>query len=77
MATALARGASAGLRHTRKSTVSESRIAIRMPGTMPAMKSAPIDVSVMTPYRMSGIEGGMRMPSVPPAAVAPSASRGL
>jgi hypothetical protein len=32
-------------------------------------------VFVTTPYRIIGIDGGMMMPSVPPAITAPSAKR--
>jgi hypothetical protein len=39
----------AGLRQTRSTTVSDSITAMMSPGTMPAMKSAPIEVSVITP----------------------------
>ena len=43
------------------------------PGMIPAMKSRPIDVSDAMPYRIIVMLGGMRMPSVPPAAIAPVA----
>ena len=45
--------------------------AISSPGTMPAMNRPPIEVSVVTPYSTIGPEGGIRMPSVPPAATRP------
>src|SRR5688572_6974395 len=47
-----------------------------MPGTTPARNRRPIEVSVAMPYRIIVIEGGMRMPSVPPAQIAPVASEG-
>ena len=42
---------------------------------MPAMNSSVIEVSVTSPYRISGIDGGMMMPSVPPAMIAPNEKR--
>ncbi len=44
------------------------------PGMTPAMNSRPIDVSVAMPYRMNVTDGGMRMPSVPPAQIEPVAT---
>ena len=44
---------------------------------MPAMNSSVIEVSVTSPYRISGIDGGMMMPSVPPAITTPSANLSL
>ena len=44
------------------------------PGMTPAMNSRPIDVSVAMPYRMKVTDGGMRMPSVPPAQIEPVAT---
>src|SRR5438552_3328532 len=41
------------------------------PGTTPAMNSAPIDVSETTPNRTIGPDGGIRIPSVPPAPTTP------
>ena len=67
-------GASSGRNRTLRITVPENSTAIMMPGRMPAMNRSPIEVSVMTPYRIIGTLGGMRIPSVPPAAVVPSAS---
>ncbi len=40
---------------------------------MPAMNSRPIEVSEAMPYRIIVMLGGIRMPSVPPAAIAPVA----
>ena len=42
------------------------------PGTTPDMNSWPMDSPVMAPYRIMGIDGGIRIPNVPPAATAPS-----
>jgi hypothetical protein len=42
-----------------------------IPGTTPARNRAPMDCSVAMPYRISVTLGGMRMPSVPPATIAP------
>ena len=39
-----------------------------------AMNSAMMEFSVSTPYRMRITDGGMMMPSVPPAAMTPLAS---
>ena len=44
------------------------------PGTMPAINRRPIEVSVAIPYRMNVTEGGIRMPSVPPAQIEPVAT---
>ncbi len=44
------------------------------PGSTPARNSRPIEVSVAMPYRMNVIDGGMRMPSVPPAQIEPVAT---
>ena len=46
----------------------------RMPGTTPARNSRPIEVSVAIPYRIIVIDGGIRMPSVPPAHTEPAAN---
>jgi hypothetical protein len=43
------------------------------PGMMPAMNSRPIEVSLAMPYRIMVMLGGIRMPRVPPAAMAPVA----
>ena len=40
---------------------------------MPARNSAGIKVSVIKPKRMSGIDGGIRMPIEPDVAKAPTA----
>ncbi len=42
------------------------------PGPMPARNKAITDSSVMKPNTIIGIDGGIRMPSVPPAASRPS-----
>ncbi len=44
------------------------------PGITPARKSRPIEVSVAMPYRMKVIDGGMRIPKVPPAQIDPVAT---
>ena len=44
-----------------------------IPGIRPAMNRRPIEVSVAMPYTIIVIDGGIRMPSVPPAAIAPVA----
>src|SRR5262249_46978841 len=43
-----------------------------MPGTMPAMNSAPIEVLVETPYNTRMIEGGTRIPSAPEVEITPT-----
>ena len=42
------------------------------PGRMPAMKSDATSVSVRIAYRMNITDGGIMMPSVPPAATTPA-----
>src|SRR6516164_8952130 len=44
------------------------------PGITPARNSRPIEVSVAMPYRKEVIDGGIRMPSVPPAQIDPVAT---
>ena len=44
------------------------------PGSTPARNSRPIEVSVAMPYRMKVIDGGIRIPSVPPAQIDPVAT---
>jgi hypothetical protein len=59
------------LQTARKPTASSS------PGRMPAKNSAPIDAFDTSEYRISGIDGGMRMSIVYAAAiVAPQNARG-
>ena len=41
------------------------------PGPIPAKKSAMTDCSVTNPYTIIGIDGGIRIPKVPPAARRP------
>ncbi len=41
------------------------------PGPIPPRNSRVIEVSVMIPNRIIGIDGGMMMPSVPPAQMMP------
>lgn len=45
------------------------------PGMMPAMNSLPIELLVSEPYTIMFTLGGIRMPSVPPAARLPSEAR--
>ena len=44
-------------------------MAISRPGTMPAMNRRAINSSTSAPYRTMMMLGGIRMPSVPPAAI--------
>src|SRR6056300_2064688 len=44
------------------------------PGKTPAKNSRPMDVSVAIPYTIIVIDGGMRIPRVPPAAIEPAAT---
>src|SRR6187431_3271293 len=46
-----------------------------MPGTMPAMNSAPTEVLVDTEYITITIEGGIRMPSAPEVVMTPAPKR--
>jgi hypothetical protein len=46
-----------------------------MPGRTPAMNRSPIDSSVAIPYTISGIDGGIRMPSEPDVAIRPVENR--
>ncbi len=48
-------------------------VSIR-PGMTPARNSRPMEVSVAMPYTIIVTEGGMRMPSVPPAQMEPVAT---
>ena len=41
------------------------------PGTIPEIKSLPIDSSVIDAYNNIGIEGGINIPKVPEAAINP------
>jgi hypothetical protein len=54
--------------HKQKSNVT------MMPGTTPPRNRRPIDVSVAMPYRIKVTLGGISIPSVPPATIAPVAS---
>ncbi len=47
-----------------------------MPGTTPAMNSAPTDELVETEYSTITIDGGMRMPSAPEVVMTPAPKRG-
>ena len=49
--------------------------ASMIPGTMPAMNNAPIEVLVETPYSTRMIEGGTRMPSAPDVEITPTPNR--
>src|SRR5690554_4065011 len=46
--------------------------AIIRPGIIPARNRSTMDSSVITPYTIIGIDGGISMPSVPPAAIKPN-----
>ena len=50
--------------------------AISRPGRTPAMNSRAIDSSTSAPYSTMMMLGGIRMPSVPPAASEPNTVRG-
>ena len=67
------RGALAGRRATTMRTVSTKRRVSRIPGSTPATNRRPMLSSVRIAYTTNPIEGGIRMPSVPPAATAPVA----
>ena len=60
---------------TRSKTVNDRSAAIRMPGKIPAINRSPMEVSVMTPYKIMAMLGGIKIPRVPPAAVTPKARR--
>ena len=66
-----ASGASVGLTLHMIEMVMQKQIAKMMPGMMPAANSFPTDSPVIMPYRMKDVEGGIRMPRVPPAAMEP------
>jgi hypothetical protein len=51
-----------------------NRPVSRRPGSTPARNRRPIEVSVAIPYRMNVMDGGIRMPSVPPAQIDPVAT---
>ena len=46
----------------------------KKPGSMAAAYSLTIDCPATAAYTISMTDGGMRMPSVPPAVIAPDAS---
>ncbi len=48
-------------------------ITATMPGRIPATNNLPTSCSVISPYTASTVEGGIMMPSVPPAAITPVA----
>ena len=49
-------------------------VVMTKPGMKPAMKSPAMEVFATTPYKIKGLLGGMRMPSVPPVAETAAAS---
>jgi hypothetical protein len=53
------------------------RKAREKPGMNPAAKRRPMETSATDPYMIMLMLGGMRMPSVPPAAMEPSTMRSL
>ena len=76
-AKALPGGPSAGfLLHMRRIRSINSP-ARNKPGKIPAINKAPILVSVIIPKMIKMVLGGMRIPSVPPAAIVPVAKREL
>src|SRR6056300_87652 len=52
-------------------------MASNIPGTIPARYNSGTDVSVSKPYKTSAIDGGIRIPKVPPAATDPRNSDSL
>ena len=51
------------------------RLASRKPGSIAAAYSRTTDTDAAAEYTISMIEGGIRMPSVPPAQMTPAESR--
>ena len=51
-----------------------NRPVSKRPGSTPARNKRPIEVSVAMPYRMKVIDGGIKIPSVPPAQIEPVAT---
>ena len=52
-------------------TYAQSNVTKTRPGTIPEIKSFPIETSVMEAYNSIGIEGGIKIPNVPDAAIRP------
>ena len=67
-------GPSVGFMAVTMAIVATNRSDSRIPGRMPAMNSLPMLSSVRIAYSTKPVDGGMRMPSVPPAATDPVAS---
>ena len=68
-------GASEGVTMHRTAMNAMKISIMRMPGTMPPMYIAVIEDSVKLAYTIIAIDGGIRMPSVPPAASEPNDMR--
>jgi len=66
-------GARFGLRMHKRRTVATKKMLKIIPGTIPAIKSSPMDCSVRIPYTIRTVLGGIRIPSVPAAATVPVA----
>ena len=69
------RGAMAGQMTDAMPIISINTPASRMPGMKPARNRRPMDSPTVKPYSTSRMLGGIRMPSVPPAAREPTTSR--
>ena len=52
-------------------TYAQSKVTKTRPGIIPEIKSFPIDTSVIEAYNNIGIEGGIKIPKVPDAAIRP------
>ena len=65
-------GAKPGTYLARKQIIAIYKIADRIPGTIPAIKSLPTDCSAIIPYITIGMLGGIRIPKVPAAAIHPA-----
>ena len=63
------------LRHAMNQVTPASIKASTMPGTIPAMNKAPIEVLVETPYSTRMIDGGTRMPRAPDVEITPTPKR--
>ena len=60
--------------HVAKIDQAMNRLTSKSPGKTPAIKRRPIEVSVAIPYTIMVIDGGIKIPSVPPAAIDPAAT---
>lgn len=66
-----------GLRQQRRTTVATNERLRSIPGNTPAIKSLPMDSSVIILKTMRKVLGGIRIPSVPETATVPVASVSL